>query len=154
VKKKTGHSLPPWCLWWVMDINHDEDWFIVARTAQSARRQHASGEDLPFFYVLPAEFVVEIPAEFQDEVNKGWPSNEEIVLWVGGNLVSVRVGMPGSGEFVPTILLLSNLHDIMGYAQRAVRFGDKIYREGDFISNMEERLATCDDPLKGETEMK
>ena len=63
-------------LFWVSTKDHDEDWFVVARSATDASRffERIAGYD-PGDAI--AELVMEIPADIPPET--GWPPDELLV---------------------------------------------------------------------------
>ena len=70
-------------LYWVMTEDHDEDWFVVASSAEEAARYHEReegyGEGDAF-----AEKVVDISSETEAEA--GWPSRE-LLLELGAKFL-------------------------------------------------------------------
>ncbi|MFP2905859.1 hypothetical protein ACLESD_12535 [Pyxidicoccus sp. 3LFB2] len=89
-------------LYWVWTEDHDEDWFIVARSAREARREHEEEEGY-----APGDaacrLVCPLPDDMQD-VDEGWPDHE----------ILRRLG----AEFLRT------------ETPRAVRLKDVLYTEG------------------------
>lgn len=96
----------PWKLYWCWTDDHDEDWFIVARSAQAARREHESEEG----YELGAaqcSLVCRLPeARQKTTTHPGWPDHELLVA-CGGVEMEPHTAAP-----------------------RVWRFGKRVYREG------------------------
>jgi hypothetical protein len=70
-------------LYWVTTEDHDEDWFIVASSAEEASKLH---EDMEGYNPgdASAEEVLNIPENIPAE--SGWPS-EELLLEVGAKFI-------------------------------------------------------------------
>jgi len=109
-------------LYWCTTEDHDEDWFIVARTARSARRLH---EDMEGYARgdATAKLVASLPPDLT--VDEGWPSNKTIQACGG-----VFLPMPPQ----------SASQYLMGEGNRAVKFGNDVYTEGSITANVRARL--------------
>lgn len=88
-------------LYWAWTVDHDEDWFIVAKSSYDAARGHEEAEG---YDVGDARsyHVVNVPEGVKAE--DGWPS-DELLIACGGEIVR-------------------------GKQPRVVRFGEKTYTEG------------------------
>lgn len=104
-------------LYWVETSDHDEDWFIIARNKRSAERLHENFEGYDRGDAV-AEYVVTLPDDLQ-ETKEGWPRNK-LIIACGGKIVEHEQNA---------------MQEIMGSGMRAVRFGDRIFKEGDIVSN-------------------
>jgi hypothetical protein len=97
-------------LYWCETADHDEDWFVVARSARCARcvldrdEGYAPGD-------ATAERVCTVPADHPD-AQRGWPSNA-LIRACGGVLLKSPNGV------------------------RLVRLGDRVFGEGDIVGNVE-----------------
>jgi hypothetical protein len=60
-------------LYWVTTLDHDEDWFVIAETAEEATTFHEDAEGYEPGDAA-AELVMEIPPGV--EADPGWPSEE------------------------------------------------------------------------------
>jgi hypothetical protein len=74
----------PLRLFWCWTGNHAHDWFVVARTAEVARRFHEDAEGLTQGSTF-AEAVAILPDHMQDRRFCGWP-DEETILGCGGEI--------------------------------------------------------------------
>lgn len=63
-------------LFWCATPDHDEDWFVVAKSAAGAKSFKANDEGYQFAEVS-AEYVTTIPEDA--DVAIGWPSDETLV---------------------------------------------------------------------------
>lgn len=70
-------------LFWVTTKDHDEDWFVVATSAEEASKFH---EDIEGYDIgdATAEEVLDIPENVPAE--PGWPS-DELLLAVGAKFI-------------------------------------------------------------------
>jgi hypothetical protein len=112
-------------LYWVTTDDHDEDWFIVAHSAAEACRIHEEEEGYDRGDAS-SELVLTLPPEKQGE-GVGWPRPgllEELGAEVGRTL-------PDEHE---------TLRYMAGSGARVVRFGDRVFGEGDIVSNVAIRL--------------
>jgi hypothetical protein len=116
-------------LYWCTTPDGEEDWFVVADSARSARRFHEGAEDYETGEAS-AERVVALPAELQTpegwkdgprgkvHPRAGWPSDEFLVAC--------------GGEIAP--LPRTEHHAKMGVVCKDVRFGARVFRAGDIVS--------------------
>ena len=67
----------PLKLYWCESADHDEDWFLVARSYQQARLAHAETEGYELAEVT-AEYLLTLPEALQQQGDEllGWPSHE------------------------------------------------------------------------------
>lgn len=112
-------------LYWVMTEEHDEDWFIVAHSAAEARRIHEDAEGYDRGDAL-SELVLTLPPEKQGE-DTGWP-RPGLLEELGAEVSRMP---PDEHEA---------LRRTMRSGARVVRFGDRIFSEGDIVSNTAMRL--------------
>lgn len=112
-------------LYWVMTDDHDEDWFIVAHSAAEARRIHEDeeGYDRGDAY---CELVLNLPPDKQGE-SVGWP-RPGLLEELGGEVSRTP---PDEHEA---------LRYEAGSGARVVKFGDRVFGEGDIVSNVAMRL--------------
>jgi hypothetical protein len=119
-------------LYWCTTADGDGDWFVVADSARSARRFHEAIEDYQpgdahaeRIMALPDE--LRTPKGWRDgpngKVHEGpcWPSDELLVA-CGGEIAE----LPATG-----------LRRQMGIVCKDVRFGDRVFRAGDVVTNAE-----------------
>ena len=78
----------PLKLYWCTTTDHDEDWFIVSRSAPQARKWHATEEGCDSDMVT-AEAVARLPEPLQRRGDSllGWPE-EEVIEACGGVFVA------------------------------------------------------------------
>jgi hypothetical protein len=117
-------------LYWCTTPDADEDWFVVADSARSARRFHEGVEDYEPGEAH-AERVVGLPDELLEDggwrdgpngkvyKRSGWPSDE--LLAACGGEVAARPS--------------SVLRTIMAVVCKDVRFGSRVFRSGDIVTN-------------------
>jgi hypothetical protein len=109
-------------LYWVMTEDHNEDWFIVATTEGKACSIHEEMEGYDEGDAA-AELVVDIPPDKQKGVGVGWPS-DELLTELGG-------------KFLPRVPdELEAMREQAGSGGRIIQFGDKVFCEGDIVSNI------------------
>lgn len=85
-------SKPPrFKLYWVETDDHDEDWFVVARTAREARRFHEIQEGYH-----PGDAFATRVKTLGDEGRTGWPTHEELVEY---GMTIVRAEQPRVVEY-------------------------------------------------------
>ena len=96
-------------LYWCETEDHDEDWFIVARSAAAARRSHEDQEGYDRGDAW-CSLVCALPDDRQDE-REGWPS-DELLKACGGKLQPMPAS-PGA--------------KMMGSGNRAVSFNGRVY---------------------------
>jgi len=78
-------------LYWIETDDHDEDWFMVARTARQARRFH---EVLEGYHRGEASSTLVMPLE--EGVKEGWPSLESLASY---GLTILRAKQPRVVEY-------------------------------------------------------
>jgi hypothetical protein len=93
-------------LYWCSTPDHDEDWFVIARTPQSARRYHENEEGYDKG-TAEAEYVCDVPTGFVEDP-PCWPSKAAIEA-CGGEFLKGGV--------------------------RIVRINGRVYAEGDAFEN-------------------
>jgi hypothetical protein len=119
-------------LYWCTTPDGDEDWFVVADSAASARRFHENVEDYERGEAN-AERIAPLPASLVTPA--GWrngPTGKEhkSACWPSDDLL-VACG----GEIAP--LPRDGVRDMMQIVCKDVRFGDRVFRAGDLIANMD-----------------
>lgn len=82
---------PQFKLYWVETDNHDEDWFIVARTAREAERFHEEEEGY-----ARGEATATLVKTLVDEGRSGWPKLEQLTEY---GLTVVRAQQPRIVEY-------------------------------------------------------
>jgi hypothetical protein len=102
-------------LFWCTTPDHDEDWFIIARTAAAARRCHEADEGYAGS-TAEAEYVCDVPERFASEA-PGWPS--DAALKASGAEYIVKEGGP-----------------------RVVRVAGRVFGEGDIAANAAANVGT------------
>jgi hypothetical protein len=87
-------------LYWCTTPDHDEDWFVIARTAPSARRYHENAEGYGR-NTAEAEYVCDVPARFADDA-PCWPSDAVLracgAEFLRGDARIVRIAARTFGE--------------------------------------------------------
>lgn len=69
---------PPWKIYWCTTEDHDEDWFVIARSARDARRYHEDAEGYSRGDA-EAELVCRLPGnEYPDDSEGSWPRPEDL----------------------------------------------------------------------------
>jgi hypothetical protein len=96
-------ALPAWKLYWCTTADHDEDWFIVARSKHAARRFHDDQEGYQPG-AAEATYVLTLPPALQPTAEHGWPSLE-LLRSCGGEVLRPE-------------------------SPRVVRFSDHVFSEG------------------------
>jgi hypothetical protein len=74
----------PLKLYWCWTPDHEQDWFVVARSAAAARRFHEDADGSEDRHTK-ADEIKTLPAHMQDRRFFGWPS-EEVILACGGDI--------------------------------------------------------------------
>jgi hypothetical protein len=120
---------PLWKLYWVTTLDHDEDWFVVSRSARSARSFFEQYEGYDSDYA-ESELVCRVPDKMQESCRIGHPS-VEFLVGCGGE------SFPNREK--------TALHDLLGCGQRAFKFGDRIYSEGDIVANTSSIISKAED---------
>lgn len=119
-------------LYWCTTSDGSEDWFVVAESTAAARRFHedAEGYDRGDAH---AERVVALPRELaradawadpsdsKAHTHAGWPSDELLVA-CGGEIASME---------------RDDLRNVMGVVCKDVRFGERVFRAGDVVADIE-----------------
>ncbi len=103
----------PLKLFWCATEDHDEDWFVVARSAAQARRIHEREEGYDPGDAT-AELVCAVPAPLLD-AELGWPSDALL------RTCGVQVTTDGTGA-------------------RIVRHGARVFAEGNVVMNAAARV--------------
>jgi hypothetical protein len=99
-------------LFWCSTPDHDEDWFVVARSARAARSYHERAEG----YArgdADVELVCDLPDGF-DVRGAQWPT-DEMLRACGAEIMRVD-------------------------GSRVVRVGDRLFGEGNIVANVAARL--------------
>jgi hypothetical protein len=128
-------------LYWCTTEDGDEDWFVVADSARAARRYHEQAEGYERGDAR-AERVAALPAELVRDgswidpdaenatAHPGWPS-EALLRACGGEVAKLSQEM---------------LRESMGVVRMAVRFGARVYRPGDVVTNTLARRGELEPP--------
>jgi hypothetical protein len=116
-------------LYWCTTADGEEDWFVVADSARSARRFHEGAEDYETGEAQ-AERVIGLPAELQTP--EGWQDGPRGKVYAHSGWPSDELLAACGGEIAP--LPRSKLHDRMDVVTKDVRFGDRVFRAGDIVS--------------------
>jgi hypothetical protein len=115
-----------WKLYWCESEDHDEDWFVVARSDDDARAFHERAEGYDDDEAW-AGFVCVLPPAVQEAAEaKGdhWPSTATLLACGAEFLPCVR--RDGQGE----------LRAQMGSDGRVVRIDGRVCAEGDIVGNV------------------
>jgi hypothetical protein len=126
----TTSKKPRLKLYWCTTEDHDEDWFIIARSMRSARRDHELSEGYDDGDAT-AKLVAAVPDSLQETAKEGWPEDDEIEACGG-----VFVRNPDEDG-------LTAGQARMGSGGRIVRFGKDFYVEGDISANVAARHKTA-----------
>lgn len=116
-------------LYWCTTADGEEDWFVVADSARSARRFHEGAEDYETGEAH-AERVVAVPAELQ--TSEGWQDGPDGKVHAHSGWPSDELLVACGGEIAP--LPQTELHVRMDVVCKDVRFGERVFRAGDIIS--------------------
>lgn len=108
-------------LYWCTTEDGDEDWFMVATSARQAARLHEDAEGYEEGEAR-AERIAEVPAGVQ--AKPGWPDQATIEA-CGGEFLPYR---PAGGPRDAA------LRESLGQDARVVRFGERVFVEGDMVS--------------------
>ena len=121
-------------LYWCTTRDGDEDWFVVAASARQARRFHECEEGYEAGDAT-SEFVVALP----DALVQGdeWRDPEETEPYDGAGWPSDTVLRACGGDIAE--LPRDGFRDSMGTVCKVVRFGDRVFRAGDVVTNTLER---------------
>ena len=126
-KKKFEEAAGEYDLYWVETPDHEEDWFVVAKSYAEAESyfEDAEGYDPDEAY---ADVVCEMTADAMILMNwrEGYPA-PGVIEACGG------VFLPPA-ERTPE-------HVLCDCGQRIVRFGDKVFAEGDIVGIVHAGLA-------------
>jgi hypothetical protein len=119
-------------LYWCTTPDGDEDWFVVASSAREARRFHEDAEGYDVGEAR-AERVAVLPAELH--ADGGWKDGPT-------GRVSRRAGWPSDGLIVACGGEIARqprggLRDTMGVVCKDVRFGERVFRAGDVVTNLD-----------------
>lgn len=115
-----------WKLWWCETGDHDEDWFVVARSEREAAKYHEDEEGYDHGDAW-AELVCVLPIEQQAAAKRQgahWPS-PDVIIACGGEFLP-HVPQDGANE----------LREAAGSGSRVVRIRGKVYAEGDIVGNV------------------
>ena len=115
-----------WKLYWCETDDHDEDWFVIARNAEEAQAFHVDAEGYDEDDAS-AQLVCVMPAPLQEGAERGWPSREQIIAC--------------GGEFLPNVPQdgLNELRARVDSGSRVVKFGSRVFAEGDIVGNVTNR---------------
>jgi hypothetical protein len=116
-------------LYWCTTADGEEDWFVVADSARSARRFHEGVEDYQTGEAH-AERVVGLPAELQTP--EGWRDGPEGKVYPYSGWPSDELLVACGGEIAP--LPRTELHAMMDVVCKDVRFGERVFRAGDIVT--------------------
>ena len=119
-------------LYWCTTPDGDEDWFVVASTAALARRFFADYEGYSRGGAHAAR-VMRLPDELQQE--HGWKDGPQGRLWKDSGWPSDALLVSCGGEVAPQPR--DHLRKIMGVVSKDVRFGDRVFRSGDHVENLD-----------------
>jgi len=115
-----------WKLFWCETEDHDEDWFIIAKTAKGAAREHEGMEGYDPGDAT-SEFVDDFPEQEQTKISEpGWPSHEQIEAC--------------GGVFIDTGRFITPFHEHMSEGLRSVKFGSRVFSEGSITDNCAARI--------------
>jgi len=119
-------------LYWCTTPDGDEDWFVVADSARTACRFHEGAEDYQ-----PGEAHAERITTLPDELltPSGWKDGRGGKVYKGAGWPSDALIVACGGEIAE--LPRTGLRDQMGVVSKDVRFGDRVFRAGDVVTNSE-----------------
>jgi hypothetical protein len=137
VRSRKPPRAAPFALYWCTTPDGDEDWFVVARSAAEAARFHESAEGYASgdaraerVAALPGALLVKAGwrdgAEGMVHTEAGWPS-EALLLAAGGEIATAPSDHGRAGA----------VRDWLGDSLRDVRFGDRVFRSGDVVENVQ-----------------
>ncbi|MBK7583816.1 MAG: hypothetical protein IPI67_26940 [Myxococcales bacterium] len=140
----TGNRTKCYALYWCTTPDGDEDWFVVAPSARAARAFHeiAEGYDRGS---ATAERVVALPPELVE--GGGWCDPETGERSSRAAWPSDAMLRACGGEVAP--LESDDLRGALGVVCKLVRFGARVFRPGDIVSNRERRSAGTRRPRLG-----
>lgn len=114
-------------LYWVETDDHDEDWFIVARSAREARRFHEEEEGYDRGEARATRVM------FLDEgAREGWPTHEELTAY---GLTIIRAKQPRVVEYAGRRYVEGGLE----YALRGLN-DDLFERDGRIVYTLGEEV--------------
>jgi len=116
-----------WKLYWCETEDHDEDWFVVARSAAEATEYYEGYEGYDEDDAN-AELVCVLPRSEQDRAEPGWPDHH--LLEACGAEVLNLTPQDGAKE----------LRAQVGSGSRLVRIKGRIFSEGDIVGNTLSRV--------------
>jgi uncharacterized protein DUF4258 len=121
-------------LYWCTTADGDEDWFVVASSAREARRYHEDAEGFDRGEAA-AERVLALPPDLCEgggwkdgragpvRNEAGWPS-DELLISCGGEIAT---------------LPRDAFRAMMGVVTKDVRFGARVFRAGDVVTNLDRK---------------
>ncbi|GEM_PF-2191992 len=118
-------------IYWCTTADGDEDWFVVADSARTARRFHEQQEGYESGDAR-AERVTPLPSELQVEggwrngptgsvMDDAWWPSDDLLVACGGEIAR----QPREG-----------FREMMGVVCKDVRFGERVFRAGDVVTNV------------------
>lgn len=131
-------------LYWCTTPDGDEDWFVVAPTARAARAFHERAEGYDAGDAT-AERVVALPQELVE--GGEWRDPETGERSPGAGWPSDAVLRACGGEVAP--LDNDELRGALGVVCKLVRFGARVFRPGDMVSNHQRRTGGGQRPRLG-----
>lgn len=115
----------PWCLYWVFDEGHAEDWFCVARSEAEAEDFYAEYEGMDYGDAT-AEFVTGVPEGGWPATEPGHPSPEVLVNCGLSKVPIERGGTPAERA----------AREITGVLDEAWQFGGRMFVAGDIVKSV------------------
>jgi hypothetical protein len=117
-----------WKLFWCETEDHDEDWFVVARSPEEAAEFHESAEGYDEDEAT-AELVCALPASEQKGHSEPYWPDDRTLFACGAEFLPYA---PQDGH--------DELRQQVGTGGRVVRLKGNVYGEGDIVSNTLQRL--------------
>lgn len=140
----TGNRAKRYALYWCTTPDGDEDWFVVAPSARAARAFHERAEGYDRGSAA-AERVVALPPDLVE--GGGWCDPETGERSSRAAWPSDAMLRACGGEVAP--LDSDDLRGALGVVCKLVRFGARVFRPGDIVSNRERRSAGTRRPRLG-----
>ena len=119
-------------LYWCTTPDGDVDWFVVADSAATARRFHEAAEGYERGEAH-AERVAALPDALRTA--GGWRESEDGKVRTRAAWPSDGLLVACGGELAP--LARGGLRDQMGVVCKDVRFGERVFRAGDVVTNFQ-----------------